>query len=41
MFCLKSGNVTVVSHNLPYATALNTVQYTFIILTHFFLLLNT
>ncbi|RQO96614.1 hypothetical protein POPTR_010G128001v4 [Populus trichocarpa] len=24
MFCLKSGNVTVVSHNLPYATALNT-----------------
>jgi transcription factor TGA len=29
MFCLKSGNVTVVSHNLPYATALNTVQYTF------------
>lgn len=24
MFSLKSGNVTVVSHNLPYATALNT-----------------
>ena len=37
MFCLKSGNVTVVSHNLSYAAALNTVQCTSTILTHLFL----